>query len=109
MDLRSEVSNDEWVRQVMTDWRQAELDEADRVLLEFTVKLTRCPTEMGQADVDGLRAVGFDDRAIHDATQVVALFAYYNRVAEGLGVTWDGESERESPPEPGPEPRGEIG
>ena len=32
------------------------------------------------------RAEGFDDRAIHDAVQVIALFAYYNRVAEGLGV-----------------------
>jgi len=94
MDLRSEVSNDEWVRQVMTDWREAELDEADRVLLEFTVKLTRRPTEMGQADVDGLRAVGFDDRAIHDATQVISYFNYINRVADAIGT----DPEPEFPP-----------
>lgn len=41
---------------------------------------------MGEADVEQLRAVGLDDRAIHDATQVIAYFNYINRVADGLGV-----------------------
>ncbi len=41
---------------------------------------------MGAEDVERLRQVGFDDVAIHDAVQVVALFAYYNRLAEGLGL-----------------------
>ena len=33
-----------------------------------------------------LREVGFDDVAIHDIVQVTALFNYYNRLAEGLGI-----------------------
>lgn len=41
---------------------------------------------MTPADLDALRAHGFDDRAIHDATQVVAYFNYINRVADALGV-----------------------
>ena len=41
---------------------------------------------MTAADLDLLRAEGFDDEAIHDATQVVAYFNYINRVAEALGV-----------------------
>jgi alkylhydroperoxidase family enzyme len=41
---------------------------------------------MNEEDVDTLRALGFDDRAIHDLTQVVAYFNYITRVAEGLGV-----------------------
>ena len=41
---------------------------------------------MCQADLAPLRAHGFDDRAIHDAAQVVSLFAYFNRMADGLGV-----------------------
>jgi alkylhydroperoxidase family enzyme len=41
---------------------------------------------MGQADVDRLRAHGFDDVAIHDATQIVGYFNYITRVADGLGV-----------------------
>ena len=37
-------------------------------------------------DVAALRRHGFDDAAIHDAVQVVALFAYYNRLADCLGI-----------------------
>ena len=39
-----------------------------------------------RADVESLREVGFDDVAIHDVVQVVALFNYYNRLADGLGI-----------------------
>jgi alkylhydroperoxidase family enzyme len=41
---------------------------------------------MAAGDLDRLRAHGFDDRAIHDATQVVAYFNYITRVANALGV-----------------------
>jgi len=33
-----------------------------------------------------LREFGFDDRAIHDATQVIGYFNYVTRVADGLGL-----------------------
>ena len=41
---------------------------------------------MREADIHALRSHGYDDRAIHDATQVIAYFNYINRVAEGLHV-----------------------
>jgi alkylhydroperoxidase family enzyme len=41
---------------------------------------------VGPADLDRLRAFGFDDTAIHDATQVIAYFNYITRIADGLGV-----------------------
>ena len=41
---------------------------------------------MGAADLDILRSFGFDDRAIHDATQVISYFNYINRIADSLGV-----------------------
>lgn len=41
---------------------------------------------MSPADLDALRAHGFDDRAIHDATQVIAYFNYITRIADALGV-----------------------
>jgi alkylhydroperoxidase family enzyme len=42
---------------------------------------------MTAEDVTILRQNGFGDRAIHDATQVIAYFNYINRVADALGVT----------------------
>ena len=41
---------------------------------------------MVAADIDALRGHGFDDRAIHDAAQVVGYFNYITRVADGLGI-----------------------
>ena len=52
----------------------------------YAVKLTNAPTAMREADIHALRRQGYDDRAIHDATQVVAYFNYINRVAESLHV-----------------------
>ena len=41
---------------------------------------------MTEADIERLRSCGLDDRAIHDAVQVVGYFNYINRVAEALDV-----------------------
>ncbi len=68
------------------DWRTAGLDPATTALLEYTDKLTRTPQQCDETDVIALRAAGWDDRAIHDATQVCAYFNYINRIADGLGV-----------------------
>jgi uncharacterized peroxidase-related enzyme len=70
----------------MDDYRKAQLQPADRALLDFAVKLTKTPSGMTREDVEALRAHGFSDTAIHDAVQVTALFNYYNRLADGLGI-----------------------
>jgi len=74
------------VNAIASDWRQADLSEADEALCLYAEKLTRRQESLGQEDVDELRSHGFDDRAIHDATQVIAYFNYITRIADGLGV-----------------------
>jgi len=80
----------------MTDPLAADLPPSDRALVEFAQKLTLSTHSMGPEDLNMLRDQGFDDRAIHDAVQVVALFNYYNRLADGLGVRWVDEPNEES-------------
>jgi uncharacterized peroxidase-related enzyme len=70
----------------MRDYRGAPLGDADRAMLDFARKLTEAPSTMERADVERLREHGFDDGAIHDIVQVAALFNYYDRLADGLGV-----------------------
>ncbi len=82
------------MRAIRTDYRRANLRPADRGMLDFAIKLTLTPWAMAPADVDGLRALGFDDAAVHDIAQVAALFNYYDRLADGLGV----DLEPEHPP-----------
>jgi uncharacterized peroxidase-related enzyme len=55
-------------------------------MLDFAIALTRDPSRMERADVERLRAHGFDDVAIHDLVHVTALFNYFVRVADGLGI-----------------------
>lgn len=81
-----EEEGDRLVRQIATDWRAARLAPADRALAEYAVKLTRTPEAMSAEDIAHLRRHGFDDRAIHDAVQVIAYFNYINRVADALGI-----------------------
>lgn len=89
-DLRAEVqdraSPDELTEAVKRDYRTAELDPAERGMLDFVVKLTRTPAMITAADIETLRDHGFDDEAIHDIVQIAAMFAYYNRLADGLGI-----------------------
>lgn len=95
-DLRAEVATDfgitdadaadRLVHLIAANWRQAPLDEPNRRLCAYAVKLTRTPSAMAEADVIALRDVGFDDQAIHDATQVIAYFNYINRIADALDV-----------------------
>ena len=55
-------------------------------MLDFAVALTRHPSAIRREDLDRLRELAFSDTAIHDIVQVTALFNYYNRLAEGLGI-----------------------
>ena len=55
-------------------------------MLRYAVKLTRTPAAVNDADVDALRSAGFSDRDILDITEVVAYYAYANRIADGLGI-----------------------
>ena len=71
---------------LMDDYRTADLTEPDRAMLDFAVKLTRSPQEMAEVDVAALRRNGFDDESIHEIVQIAALFNYYNRLADGLGI-----------------------
>lgn len=73
--------------QLAEDYTRAALSPADRAMLDYAAKLTLTPTQVTEADIEALRGVGFDDRAILDIAQITAYYAYVNRLADGLGVT----------------------
>jgi len=77
---------DAFVHAVARDWRSAPISDQDKALCAFAEKLTHSPSRMKAEDLDVLRSHGLDDRAIHDATQVISYFNYINRIADALGV-----------------------
>ena len=68
------------------DYRRLDLEAADRAMLDYADKLTRTPGAMECSDVEALRSAGLSDEAILDINQVVAYYAFVNRLADGLGV-----------------------
>lgn len=67
------------------------MDERDRALLQFARKLNDTPSEISQADIDGLRSAGFTDPNIFNVVVIVAYFNFMNRIADGLGVVPEAE------------------
>ena len=88
---KSEAEQAQLLTALTTDYTTAVLAPADRVMLDYAVKLTRTPSAITAADVDALRRVAFDDRAIHDLCAITAYFAFVNRIADGLGVELEGD------------------
>jgi alkylhydroperoxidase family enzyme len=57
--------------------------------LSYAKKLTEAPSMLEDADVDALRAVGWDERAIYEATALISLFNYSGRLEAASGLPLD--------------------
>jgi uncharacterized peroxidase-related enzyme len=77
------------VEALQTDYRSAAVNEQDRAMLDYVVKLTKDATKVSPEDHAMLKAVGFDDRGILQITLIASWFNYINRVADALGVGRD--------------------
>ena len=76
----------EWVSTMKRDYRQAELRQADRAMLDYVAKVTLAPATTEEADIIRLREAGFGDKAIFEINQITGFFAWCNRTVDGLGV-----------------------
>jgi uncharacterized peroxidase-related enzyme len=85
--LRLLLEDDELLTRIESSWTTAGLDDRRVTMLQFAERLTRTPGAMSPGDVETLRCVGFSDRDVLDIVEVVAYYAYANRIADGLGIT----------------------
>lgn len=63
----------------------ARLGPRDAAILDFAVKLSQTPPEVGDAEIEALRAVGLDDLEITDLALATAMFGWANRLMHILG------------------------
>jgi uncharacterized peroxidase-related enzyme len=70
----------------MHDYRNADLERPVRALCDLALQMTREPASVSARNIEGLRAHGWSDAAIHDAIQVISYFNYINRVADAVGI-----------------------
>jgi alkylhydroperoxidase family enzyme len=74
------------VAKVIRNWREADLDEQEKKMLEFTEKFTLTPAQMSDDDVEGLRRVGFDESQILAIVLGAGYRNWVDRIADLLGV-----------------------
>lgn len=79
--LRVRSKESEIADRIATHWRTAPVSDRQRAMLDFAVRLARTPEEIEGADLDRLRAQGFDDDDIWDIGSITSFFALSNRMA----------------------------
>jgi alkylhydroperoxidase family enzyme len=108
--LRAATDDELLARRMKADFRQAGVSDRDRTMLEFVNTLSHTPWALNPAGLDGLRRAGFREDEILHVVLGSAHFNYLNRMADGLGIRFEYESElppfqpRETRPRPAPPP-----
>ncbi len=87
--LRLITVDDDLIEKLKADYKTAPISEAEMVMCDFVVQITKDATKITPKHHDKLRAVGFDDTGILQITLIASWFNYINRVADALGVGRD--------------------
>lgn len=69
-----------------TSYRQADLTDRQRAMLDYCVLLSVRPEDVDDADHDALRAAGWSDDAVWDMSAITAFFSMSNRLAHAFGI-----------------------
>ena len=62
------------------------MTEAESALLDYAQLITEAAYRSTPEDVERLRAVGWTEDQIAEAVYIIAMFAFFNRVADAFGV-----------------------
>lgn len=74
------------VAKVISNWREADLDEQERVMLAFTEKFTLTPSQLTDGDIESLSQAGFSEEQILSIALGAGYRNWVDRIADLLGV-----------------------
>lgn len=77
---------------ICADFETAPITPAWKAMFRYLARVNDAPASVGQADVDAVKAAGWEEQAIYDAATVCAMFNFFNRWIDATGV---------QPPPPG--------
>lgn len=72
-----------------TTWPRYDLDPKTRALLGYAKTLTESPMVVDDASIEALRAAGWDDRGIYEATALIGFFNFSGRMEAASGLPLD--------------------
>jgi uncharacterized peroxidase-related enzyme len=91
--LRAASKDVDLAARLKHDYRTADLTEQDRRMLEFVEKLTLYPWLLVRKNVTDLQNAGFPDTTILHIVLGSAHFNYLNRMADGIGIRFEYQTE----------------
>ncbi len=71
---------------IKTDYRQGSLPPRLRAMLDYAAQIATDVHQVSRQTIDRLRQAGLSDEEILDAAEIAALFCYYTRLVDALGV-----------------------
>jgi uncharacterized peroxidase-related enzyme len=84
--LIADLGSKEAVMAVQRDFRTAGLPDRDVEMLAYAEKITRDASQVSQADIDRLRAVGFTDQQICDIALCASFRCFVSRFFDAVGA-----------------------
>lgn len=84
--VRQLSGNPELGEMLVMNYRVAPLDDRQRAMLDFAVKVTEASYRIEESDRDALRDAGFCDRDIWDIAAVASFFNMTNRMASATDM-----------------------
>jgi uncharacterized peroxidase-related enzyme len=76
----------EEVAKVISNWREADLDDQEKAMLAFTEKFTLTPSQLTDRDIESLRQAGFSEEQILSIALSAGYRNWVDRIADLLGV-----------------------
>jgi uncharacterized peroxidase-related enzyme len=74
------------IKALLHDIETAPIEARMRPILRYARKLTLTPARMTEADAAAIYDAGWDDDALYSTALVAALFNFYNRLVDGVGL-----------------------
>jgi uncharacterized peroxidase-related enzyme len=73
------------VAQVFDDPASAGTNEREKAIVQFSIRITQAPENIGPADIQALKDAGLNEAEILDLLHAAAIFAWANRLMLNLG------------------------
>ncbi len=100
--MRRLTKDEHLTAEFATTWPQYDLDQKTRALLAYAKKLTQEPSMVEDSDIENLRAAGWDERGIYEATALISFFNFTGRIEAASGLPMDQIPEKAKIPEATP-------
>ncbi len=90
-DMHAYIANqydvsEEKLKSLVENIETADITEKQKPIFRYVKKITLTPSKVVQNDIDVIIKAGWKEKTAHDALHIAALFATFNRIADGAGL-----------------------